>query len=949
VLSGVPTLRGGLHTVAVMTTRLVGRTDELSALLAHTASEPPGAVLVTGEAGVGKTRLLDELADRLRGAAAIVLRGSAVEGGGPYRPLVRALVGAAPPSLAGSPSLGPHAAVLARLLPGWPPLPPVRAADLVDPVVVLGEAVRVLLQVIAGERRAVLMLDDLHWADRDTLDLLAYLCAGAAPVPLVLAARDDERGPAELVTVGRHAGRQLLRPLDEAGVAVLAAERAGAPVAPETVAYLFAASGGLPLLVAELTAGLVQSGGLRREGGVWRPDGPVQARVPGAFTRLVAGRVRGLATPVRVLVRTAALLGDDLDWRFVATATAQDDPAAGLRAAVDAGLFRTGDTDALRWRHALTRAAVLEDLTPPERAELTRQTVSHLKDAALTGAQRAVAADLCARAGERSRAAGLLLDHGREHLAAGALVAAGDVLASAAAFVDDGTEQAAEVAVERLRVLGLRALTDDALALGEQVLPGLPVDGAARIRLQLARACVAAERWEAAGLHLAAAAPAGSAEHLALAANVALGRHDVDGALRLAADAVAAGRREGTPEAVCEALEITGRVRRSSDAAASRAAFTEAARLAAEHRLVPWQVRALAELATHDVYGAGDLGRLREARQLAAGAGMPGTALIMELQLVAAGTSIDGHVATLPLARRCADTATRLRLPGPAAHALVFVARGQYWGGDTAGASATLEEYLRQSPDPIAAESARAAYRCWDAWLSHDGRRAAGELSRTVQALRASAVSRPAPLWGYWALLSTVVHPDDPAPLAELRGSDALVQVANRAALQYGDAVLAARAGARERSRGLVEAADASLAGHNHERLFLRSLMIGPDGAAAAFDAEVLLREALTRWEPAGEVRLVRWCRERLRMLGLPVPRPARDRATVPPRLRALGVTGRELEVLRLVAGGATNVDIAARLHVSTRTAETHVSSLLAKTGSTARAELAGWLPVLAP
>ncbi|MDN5858640.1 MAG: ATP-binding protein, partial [Pseudonocardia sp.] len=107
----------------MVVTRLVGRADERSALLAHCASELPGAVLVTGEAGVGKTRLLDELAGRLRGAAAIVLRGGAVEGGGPYRPLVRALVEAAPPPLAASPALVPHAAVLARLLPGWPPPP----------------------------------------------------------------------------------------------------------------------------------------------------------------------------------------------------------------------------------------------------------------------------------------------------------------------------------------------------------------------------------------------------------------------------------------------------------------------------------------------------------------------------------------------------------------------------------------------------------------------------------------------------------------------------------------------------------------------------------------------------------------------------------------------------------------------------------------------------------
>ncbi len=321
-----------------MTARLVGRADELSALLAHCASDPPGAVLLTGEAGVGKTRLLDELATRLQGAGATALRGSAVDGGGPFRPLARALVRAAPPELADTPGLRPYAAVLARLLPGWP-LPPPAAGHLVDPVVVLGEAVRALLQVLAGERRAVLLLDDLHWADRDTLDLLEYLCADPPPVPLVLAARDDERTPADLDAVGRHARRLTLGRLDDAQVAILASDRAGAPVDADVTAFLSEASGGLPFLVAELTAGLVESGRLRRDDGRWRPDGPLQVRVPGAFTRLVAGRVAGLPDGARTLVRTAALLGDELDWRFVATATGDDDPAAGLRAAVDAGLL----------------------------------------------------------------------------------------------------------------------------------------------------------------------------------------------------------------------------------------------------------------------------------------------------------------------------------------------------------------------------------------------------------------------------------------------------------------------------------------------------------------------------------------------------------------------------------------------------------------------------------
>jgi DNA-binding NarL/FixJ family response regulator len=65
----------------------------------------------------------------------------------------------------------------------------------------------------------------------------------------------------------------------------------------------------------------------------------------------------------------------------------------------------------------------------------------------------------------------------------------------------------------------------------------------------------------------------------------------------------------------------------------------------------------------------------------------------------------------------------------------------------------------------------------------------------------------------------------------------------------------------------------------------------------------------------------------------------------VPERLRARGVTSREFDVLQLVGGGSSNADVAARLHLSVRTVETHVSSLLAKTGATDRGGLSAWLP----
>lgn len=100
--------------------------------------------------------------------------------------------------------------------------------------------------------------------------------------------------------------------------------------------------------------------------------------------------------------------------------------------------------------------------------------------------------------------------------------------------------------------------------------------------------------------------------------------------------------------------------------------------------------------------------------------------------------------------------------------------------------------------------------------------------------------------------------------------------------------------------------------------------------------------------EQAGDHALARTCRDLLRRVGVPTRR-GRGAGPVPPRLRALGVTSRELDVLELVADGLTNAEVAARLFLSPRTVETHVASLLAKTGATSRAELRSWAGAQTP
>ena len=153
---------------------MVGRARELVAIdraLHAAAAGHGGLLLVSGEAGIGKSRLLAEAARRARDMGMAVLSGRAVPHTGPFRPVAEALVPVAPPVLAADPRLVVYRSALGQLLPGWP-VDAVADRRLVDPVVLLEEAVLELLGVVATPVGAVVILDDLHWADPDTTALL---------------------------------------------------------------------------------------------------------------------------------------------------------------------------------------------------------------------------------------------------------------------------------------------------------------------------------------------------------------------------------------------------------------------------------------------------------------------------------------------------------------------------------------------------------------------------------------------------------------------------------------------------------------------------------------------------------------------------------------------------------------------------------------------------------
>ena len=910
---------------------VIGREAESGALRSALAAAGDGAggvVFLAGEAGIGKSRLAAELAADARARGVRVLTGRAVpaSAASPYRPLTEALLqalrGLAFPADDG---LAPWRPALRAILPAI--ADPEGGGHGDHSPAVRGEALLQLLRRLAGPAGLLLVLEDLHWADPDTLAVLEYLSdnLSAEPVLCLVTCRDERATPASGLMArlrGRRAAvRITLGRLSAEEVAAMV--RACLPAASESViARVQRLADGVPFLVEESLAA---------------------PGVPSSFAEAVRARLAALSEAERLVLHTAALFGRQFDWRMLlpATGLAAEVVADALEHGVEAQLL-AADGGVFRFRHMLTREAVVAELLPPRRVTLAARALAALEaaDPGLPGPSGDLAAELAVQAGEPGRAGLLLTESGRSALGRGALATATGTLRRAAGLLT-APDQRAEAETLLVEALALAGQVDEAMLIGDRVIARLTPggDGAIRraaIHLKLAHAAVDGTRWAVARRHVGIAGdllaadpePGLSAETAVLDAEIALAADDAGDRARALAERALASPG-ASAEIRCRALELLGRVCRARDLDGAREAFELALATADAAGLAVWRLRALHELGTIDMFDHAGTGRLSQARRIASELGAASTGAVIDLQLTATAM----FRFELDEADRYAESAlaasTRLGLGTTAAIVLVFRAEVAALRRDPGEMERFIALARAAAPgDPEIEGSALAGAWGMLALLEDDMAGALDAFSRGVAVLDTAPQRGPAPYRGLWPLL-LAAH-GDPRAMAAIghaRATGLTVNRANRGLLGYAEAILAGRAGDESRATGLAAAADADLQHYPVWADLARLCAAGPALAGGWGRPRPWLETAAGVFGRHGIEPLAARCRQLL-----DGPRPS--------RWARLGITDRQADVLRLVATGISNKEIAARLHLSPRTVEKHVENLLRITAAQSRTQL---------
>jgi DNA-binding CsgD family transcriptional regulator len=959
----------------------VGRAEELDRLLAVLARAEqgrPAVGLVAGDAGVGKTRLLQELAVRAEARGARVLVGGCMEAGDvglPYVPFVDAFrdVGGHPgetalagPVVAAVPSLG-------RLLPkvaeeGIAPLPPSDAFERVQ----LFDGVLSLLVGLSGLSPVLLVVEDLHWADRSTRDLLTFLVRTlrTGRVAVVASYRSDElhrRHPlrpllAELVRVP-DLERVELRPFSRAELAEHLEALTGGRLPSDAVDRILTRSEGNAFFAEELLAA-----------GAARSD----VALPVALADVLLARIEAVSDLAQDVLKVAAVAGRRVGHRLLAEAAGlpEAELEQGLREVVaDQVLVVDPAGESYRFRHALLQEVVYGDLLPGERTRL-----------------HATYARLLADSGPAAELAWHALASHDLPGALGALVRAAaearEVFAPAEAYRH--LTQAIELwerVPDAARVAGV-----DRPELLLQAAQAASDSGEYRHAATLAREAVAATDAAAAPLRAAVAyerlawflmevehgpemleaarravelVPAEPPTQLrarvtgGLARALVHFREDRE-ARRWCDEALAVARAVGSAADEAQALLILMVLARRSDGSDGARALVEQAReRAASGRDRLRELEALGYLGTTEL----DAGNLPAAGAILAEA----VTLAERTGLTWSPSGVEARLLRI-LARYEAgewDEAESLAVaPDDRSPAAAFLSAAALYVEVGRGRSSAAERLARLAP--LREQDTYVAFLTGG--CEADLARWQGDLDRASEVARSTLamLGREGEGWllsAIWPAALGLAAEADRAELARA-GGDAATE---EEAVAAGRPFLERARTALDRARGLglqvgPEAhAWLARAEAEWERLQGSSASARWADAVDGFTYGYVYEEARSRWRLA-EALLAEGRRDRAaaearaafdtaERLGAGPLRDAVEALARRARLdlgqgvvagqAAAGLTPRELEVLRLVAAGRSNSQIAGELFISPKTASVHVSNILAKLGVHTRVEAA--------
>lgn len=912
-------------------------------------------MLVSGAPGIGKSALVATFAADVDGPC--VLSRCTPPPAPPLRALSEAALGAITSGAAHTEiSEGIFGAGLRALLGAD------ETADRQHNPLMVGEALLRLLAASA-DTPVLWIVEDLHWADAETLEVLDYVADHLTEHPvLMLATSRDVAAVDGTRVVGRWAGHPAvgvigLGRLSDADAARLVDDALGGAAPASFVAHALRIGEGTPLLIQEYTRESVVSKALHLQDAAWRFDEGRAPSIPRTYGDAVERRVRSLPSTRRRNVQLAALVGREIDAVLLhrmgldeeEAATVADDAVRAQLAVVD-----WSDDGRVRFRHALTRDAVAASMAPAVRQMVATTALAALGQRELGDDELQVAAVLADAAGETSRARELLVESARRAVRVGATATALARLDLADTLPMDveGGLVAREL---RLEALALAGRAPEALELAPQLLADMrqtgDLAGIFRVAVARARAAGSLGWWDEAAGHLDEVigegdeAPAGVLSFRAITA-IELG--DVERAEALARRALNTDTDGGVSR--CEALEVLGRVARETSYEEAGAHFAAAAKAAEDAGLVLWQARALIEVGLGEATLRGGMSGFTAAYDRAVQCGALGVSAMAAYNLA----NINGfgfRTADAAMwAERLINTASTTGATKLEAMGWAMLGRAHALDGQRAKARLAGDRARMAAPDDSEIDGL-AAGLCEG--LADLG---VGDVESSVPPFATSIerlLEMPVPTATTpWCIAPVVLavhdHPLTAAARAQLVTPAFLGVPVMQFARFLVDEVIAGRAGdeaALEAARagfGDVAARHPALA--DRLSMFLAHLraivaIAALDGAWGTPLEDLAHTERVL--DEGGFPKLARWAAGLARDAGAPQRRRGKGKADVPEVLEPFGVTSREFDVLCLLGDRLTNREIAERLVVSPSTVKSHVERLLHKTGRRNRVELA--------